>query len=233
MAVVRLSKRLWNEYLHQVKLKQERQAAENALRQKREQLIVEHMPVARAIARQVFHRFRHAAGGGNSKISFEDFISASYVGLVEAAGRWEPSKGDFAKYCYFRVRGAIIDAHRRQAYNELLPISLDELADEEAGGRNERGHGGRRAGRDFIARYLADKSATPDELAGDRQARLVLVAVIERVLPDEERDVIRQALAGKNVTEIAKAHGQSPLWARAKLAAAREKVAREVQRRVA
>jgi RNA polymerase sigma factor (sigma-70 family) len=217
MPVIRLSKRLWAEYLHQVKAKAVRAAAENRLRQQRERIIVDHMHVARAIARQVFHSFRHAAASGSNRISFEDMLSSAYVGLVEAAGRWEPSKGDFAKYCYFRVRGAIIDAHRRQAYQELLPVSFEEWVQ---GGEKH-------------TREIADRSALPDELAGGQEKARLLVAVINRVLPDEERDVIREALAGKNVTEIARAHRQSPLWARAKLNAARVKVAAEVQRRVA
>ncbi len=219
MAVVRLSKRLWAAYLHQVKVKAARVAVENRLRRKRQQVIVDHMHVARDIARQVFHRFRHAAASSSSKISFEDMLSSAYVGLVEAAGRWDPSKGDFQKYCYFRVRGAIIDAHRRQAYQELLPVSLEELR---AGDRD-----------DVRELNVPDPSALPDELAGGAEKTRLLVAVIERVLPDEERDVIQEALAGRNVTEIARAHGQSPLWARAKLNAARVKLATEVQRRVA
>jgi hypothetical protein len=59
------------------------------------------------------------------------------------------------------------------------------------------------------------------------------VGVIGRVLPDDERDVIREALSGMNVTEIARVHGQSAVWARGKLAAAKEAVTREVQKRVA
>ncbi|GEM_PF-6600997 len=221
MSVVRLSKRLWKEYLHQVQIKAARMAAENELRQKREQLIVEHMPVARGIARQIFHKFRHAAGSGGSKIAFEDMLSSAYIGLVEAAGRWDPSKGDFAKYCYFRVRGAIIDAHRRQAYQELLPVSLEECLYREDDKQRKR------------EMSLVDGRALPDELAGERQKTRVLVAVIHRVLPDDERQVIQEALAGRNVAQIAQAHGETPLWARSKLSAAKTKVTAEVQRRVA
>lgn len=224
MAVVRLTKRLWVEYLHQVKLKAARQAAENLVRLKRQQLIVDHMHTARAIARQVFHRFRHAASSGNSKISFEDFVSAAYVGLVESAGRWEPAKGDFAKYCYFRVRGAIIDAHRRQAYQELLPVSLEDLRTQ------HRLNTELDEGNEFSVR---DPSPLPDQLAGDRQARTMLTAVTDRILPDDERKVIRAALAGRNVTQIARESRQSQIWARGKLNAAKAKLAAEVQRRVA
>lgn len=40
----------------------------------------------------------------------DDFVSAGYVGLVEAAGRFDPARGfDFKTYAYQRIRGAIID----------------------------------------------------------------------------------------------------------------------------
>jgi RNA polymerase sigma factor for flagellar operon FliA len=40
----------------------------------------------------------------------DDFISAGYVGLVEAAGRFDADRGyEFKTYAYQRIRGAIID----------------------------------------------------------------------------------------------------------------------------
>lgn len=40
----------------------------------------------------------------------DDFVSAGYVGLVEAAGRFDPARGfEFKTYAYQRIRGAIID----------------------------------------------------------------------------------------------------------------------------
>ena len=44
----------------------------------------------------------------------DDLISAGLLGLVEAADRYNPSKGqDFRRYAYFRIRGSVIDSLRR------------------------------------------------------------------------------------------------------------------------
>lgn len=226
MAVIRLSRRLWKEYVHQNRVRASRLAAENRLRKKREALIVAHMHLADTIARQVWRLFtRSGQGGYGAKIDLEDMISCAYVGLVEAAGRWDPSRGDFGKYCFLRVRGAIIDAHRRQAYAESLHGSIDEWLEEVQG--DDRG-----ASRDLVARYLSDRSPLPDERTNQLQLHRLVTVAIDR-LPDEERDVIREALAGVGVADIGLARGRSTAWARSKLSAARDQVAAEVQRRAA
>jgi RNA polymerase sigma factor (sigma-70 family) len=241
MSVVRLSKRLWREYVHQNRIKASKKAAENRLRRRREALIVEHMPRAAEIARQVWHRFNrgchvsvegHASGGNayGDRIDLEDMISCAYLGLVEAAGRWDPAKGDFAKYSYLRVRGAIVDAHRRQAYMEALHDSIDEWFRDDVG--NHRGSGGE-GFRKLEGQYLTDPQPLPDELANQGKLAHVAVAFIDRELPDDERVVIRQALAGATVASIGQGLGRSPAWARAKLEAARDKVAAAVQRKAA
>ena len=49
---------------------------------------------------------------------FDEFVSAGYLGLVEAASRYNPSTGgDFKTYAYFRIRGAVIDSIRECADN--------------------------------------------------------------------------------------------------------------------
>ncbi len=45
--------------------------------------------------------------------SFDEFLSAGYLGLVEAASRFKPETGhNFRAYAYFRIRGAVIDSIR-------------------------------------------------------------------------------------------------------------------------
>jgi len=47
----------------------------------------------------------------------EDFIAAGYLGLVEAASRFDPGKGsDFRSFAFFRIRGAVIDHIRDSCY---------------------------------------------------------------------------------------------------------------------
>ncbi|MCB0335520.1 MAG: sigma-70 family RNA polymerase sigma factor [Bdellovibrionales bacterium] len=44
---------------------------------------------------------------------FEEHVAAGYLGLVEAAERYDSSMGtDFRRYAFFRIRGAIIDGIR-------------------------------------------------------------------------------------------------------------------------
>ena len=51
----------------------------------------------------------------------EDFTSAAYLGLVEAAKRYDPSQGtSLETYSYMRVRGAILDVVRREVEHSGL-----------------------------------------------------------------------------------------------------------------
>lgn len=43
----------------------------------------------------------------------EDLVAFGQQGLVEAAGRYEPSQGPFRRFAYYRVRGAMIDGVRK------------------------------------------------------------------------------------------------------------------------
>jgi len=62
------------------------------------------------------------------QIPFEDLIQSGYVGLIQAASNphYDPAQGSFARFAYLRIRGAIIDANKRQAYREELHDSLDD-----------------------------------------------------------------------------------------------------------
>jgi len=216
--------------VHQNRVRASKQAAENRLRRKREALIVAHMETARTIARQVWHRFTKAGQGGYaSPIALEDMESCAYIGLVEAAGRWDPSRGEFAPYCYLRVRGAVIDAHRRQTYLEIQHDSIDQWLEDETNQETHNGNGGVR----LVARYLRDPRALPDEVAGAGERKRLVGEAIERILSDEERDVMREALAGAGVADIGARRGRSAAWARSKVNAARERLSAAVQARAA
>jgi DNA-directed RNA polymerase specialized sigma24 family protein len=125
------------------------------------------------------------------------------------------------------VRGAVIDGHRRQAYLETQHTSIDEWFEEDNGQQ-----GGETESGNYIARYLCDRAPLPDELTNRAQLDRLAAAAIAR-LPDEERDVIRAALAGAAIGRIGQTRGHSPAWVRAKLAAARDKVAAAVQGKAA
>jgi RNA polymerase sigma factor (sigma-70 family) len=216
--LLRLSARLWREYAR-------RQKAEDRLRRQRRQLILDNLPQAAAIARNVWRRFTRTGQGGYSlQIDYEDMVSLANIGLVEAAGRWDPSKGSFQKFCFLRVRGAVLDAHRRGHYIDLKHESIDGWTHENAGDDTDAKR---------VGLYLTDPRRRPDELADRSQRRAVLQAVAARVLDEDEQRVLRWALHGAAVTEIARECGQTPAWTRQKLAEAKKKASAEVQRRIA
>ncbi|MEZ4753616.1 MAG: sigma-70 family RNA polymerase sigma factor [Bdellovibrionota bacterium] len=50
------------------------------------------------------------------KNQFDEYVASGYLGLVEAAERFDPSQGtSFKNYAFLRIRGAIIDNIRRSA----------------------------------------------------------------------------------------------------------------------
>ena len=71
-----------------------------------ELLMIEHLPIVRFIARRIHERLpRH--------VSVEGLYSAGVLGLLDACGRFDPSKQvQFCTYAQFRIRGAILDSLR-------------------------------------------------------------------------------------------------------------------------
>jgi RNA polymerase sigma factor FliA len=68
--------------------------------------MVEHLPIVRFIARRIHERLPQY-------LPFEDLYSAGVLGLLDAFGRFDPSKQvKFSSYAQFRIRGAILDSLR-------------------------------------------------------------------------------------------------------------------------
>lgn len=70
--------------------------------------IVDHIPLVRRIAWQLHRR----APGVND---LEELVQTGMVALVEAASHWQDRGHAFATYAQTRIRGAMIDALRRDA----------------------------------------------------------------------------------------------------------------------
>jgi RNA polymerase sigma factor for flagellar operon FliA len=69
-------------------------------------LVVQHLPLVTRIVNQLRVSL-------DSVISHDDLISAGTVGLVQAAHRFDASKGaKFATFAYRRIRGAVVDSLR-------------------------------------------------------------------------------------------------------------------------
>jgi RNA polymerase sigma factor FliA len=71
-----------------------------------ERVMVEHLPIVRFIARRIHDRLP-------PHVPIEDLYSAGVLGLLDAFGRFDPSKQiQFRTYAQYRIRGAILDSLR-------------------------------------------------------------------------------------------------------------------------
>lgn len=70
-------------------------------------LVVEHASLVKRIA-------YHLANRLTGNVDVDDLIQAGMIGLLEAAGNYEPSKGaNFETFAGIRIRGAMLDEVRR------------------------------------------------------------------------------------------------------------------------
>jgi RNA polymerase sigma factor for flagellar operon FliA len=79
---------------------------ETSLTAEQEQLLIEHLPVVRFLARRIHERLPQ-------HVELEDMVSAGVVGLMDALTKFDPEKKvQFRSYAQFRIRGAILDSLR-------------------------------------------------------------------------------------------------------------------------
>lgn len=108
--------------------------------QVRDELIVSHLPLVK-------HVLGRLIGDLPPGVDVENLEQAGVLGLVEAAGRFDPTRdAQFKTFAFLRIRGAILDALRsasplpqhmlervsrvRKAYRTLpAPVTLDALAE--------------------------------------------------------------------------------------------------------
>ncbi|HRC58034.1 MAG TPA: sigma-70 family RNA polymerase sigma factor [Kofleriaceae bacterium] len=73
-----------------------------------DRLVEQHLDLARKAAAMVYPRVK-------DHVEFEDLVALGQTGLVEAASRYDATRGaSFATFAWYRVQGAIIDGLRRQ-----------------------------------------------------------------------------------------------------------------------
>ena len=78
-------------------------------------LAEKHLYVVDRIAAQVHVGMTH--------VDIKDLRGDGYIGLMEAARKYSKDKGIFAHFCYFRVRGAMYDAHPSRALPRRYPMA--------------------------------------------------------------------------------------------------------------
>ncbi len=81
-------------------------AAAGALSPAQQQLVLEHLPVVRHVARQMHERLPQ-------HVELDELVGAGTLGLVDAARKFNAQKNvQFRSYAQFRIRGAILDSLR-------------------------------------------------------------------------------------------------------------------------
>lgn len=74
--------------------------------EEREQLILEHLPQVRLIARRIHDRLPES-------VSLDDLISTGVIGLISAIDRFDPAQNvKLRTYAEYKIRGAILDSLR-------------------------------------------------------------------------------------------------------------------------
>lgn len=83
------------------------------------QLAVNYIPLVHCLAYKISSRLP-------SNIDINDLISAGFIGLIDAIGKYDSSRGNkFETYAGFRIRGAILDELRAQ---DWIPRSVRDKA---------------------------------------------------------------------------------------------------------
>lgn len=84
---------------------------------RRDELILSHLPLVK-------HVLGRLVGGLPAGVDVENLESAGVLGLVEAAGKFDPARNaQFKTFAYLRIRGAVLDELRR---NSPLPQHVME-----------------------------------------------------------------------------------------------------------
>src|SRR5262245_6596055 len=87
--------------------KSERAAKTEAPVSGRDRLVMEHISLVKSVASRLAHRIP-------AQVEVSELISAGIVGLIDAAGRYQPSLGvPFDAFARRRVHGAMLDSLRQ------------------------------------------------------------------------------------------------------------------------
>ena len=191
------------------------------------QLIEQHRDYVRALAKQIARTLPPS-------VDLQELIASGEVGLVEAAQRYDATKGvAFQTFAYYRIRGAIYDALRKMLW---LPPSLykrlrfragaDQIARDAMGSVTDD-HPASQADRlantvrDLAAIYVlsldgddteadpASAEEDPAETAERREQAQRLHEAIQS-LPERKQKILRgYYFEGRRLTEIAAELGVS------------------------
>jgi RNA polymerase sigma factor (sigma-70 family) len=146
------------------------------------------------LARSIAYRYRRTVVHCSRAVEPADLVGAAIVGLVEAAERYRPTDGPFARFATPRIRGAVLDAVRRErgrsSSSSRWTIALDSprlSARESARIRDE---------------LRADPSDPPDLARRDLRK---LLRAARAILPPAELLVLEGVARGEDLQTIGRA----------------------------
>ena len=169
---------------------------------------------------------------------FEELVGMAFLGLVEAAERFDPSKGvPFRAYAQIRVRGSLLDGlsklgglsrtayAKARAYRALTDYQEHEEIERRSNGSPEEKLAQvfqQAAQAAFVHRLsytaedgeelLADEGATPEEITQQKEMNQLLTNAVSK-LPEKERLVIEEYyLKHKTFDEIGAEYEMSKGW---------------------
>lgn len=172
-----------------------------------------------------------------------DLLAFGQQGLVEAALRYDPERGDFKRFAYYRVRGAMLDGLRkmgswtRRGYERIAILdALDRAAEaqEEVSqvGRESLEQAAERLRQHMAAMVTAvtlgvfaeaaydgdsivpkDSKALPDEQLDDQQVAARVQEALSELDEPDQAVVRRMYLGGERLDDIARDLGCSKSWA--------------------
>jgi len=137
-------------------------------------------------------------------VAMEELVALGECGLVEAAARFDGSRGaSFATFAWYRVRGAILDGMRRQAplprrvWRRLAELRVANEVTPESSPRKLEIESEISAIRTMYVRSLdeceappADDGSAAEQIDADRMATKLAEAIDK--LPANERDLVRK-----------------------------------------
>jgi RNA polymerase sigma factor for flagellar operon FliA len=173
----------------------------------REQLIVEHYPLVKIIARQMANRFpRH--------VEIDELVSTGMLGLIDAVDRFDAARGvPFKSYAEIRIRGAIIDAMRQ---SDWVPRDVRRRSGRIDAARTRlRSRLGHEPGREEVATELGISPEDYDALAEGSQIRglVSLESAAEDTgvqVASQEPTAVEQRIAQEEASSVSAAIANLP-----------------------
>jgi RNA polymerase sigma factor FliA len=143
------------------------------------------------------HHLARQYASQNSRISFEDLVSEGYVGLVQAARKFEEGRGvKFSTFATTRIRGAMMDSMRRD--RPLSRPMAEKIAQFASLAEQTAASAGREPTQIEVARKLKLSLSKASEVMRMRSLRLTSLDVqadeMHQEVADEEQTPEEQAV---------------------------------------